>query len=95
MEQSRGRFGITQVESFGPYRMPKPLWAYGLNEYGQNESTPDGSRAGSRMEPDVDTLWLRDKGNIKANYDAVLRMYAGYDETGVWQEFGEMKFNTR
>jgi M6 family metalloprotease-like protein len=95
MEQSRGRFGITQVEWFGPYRMPKPLWAYGLNEYRQNESTPDGSRAGSRMEPHVDSLWAADKGDIKANYDAVLRMYAGYDETGVWQEFGEMKFNTR
>jgi hypothetical protein len=24
----------------------------------------------------------------------VLRVYASYDETGVWQEFGEMKFNT-
>ena len=95
MEQSRGRFGITQIESFGPYRMPEPLWAYGLNEYGQNESTPDGSRAGSRMEPDVDSLWAADKGDIKQNYDAVLRMYATYDETGVWQEFGEMKFNTR
>jgi len=45
MEQSRGRFGITDVEVFGPYRMPKPIWAYGLNEYGQNDQTPDGSRA--------------------------------------------------
>ena len=44
MEQSRGKFGITEVESFGPYRMPKPIWAYGLNEYGQNDQTPDGSR---------------------------------------------------
>jgi len=94
MEQSRGRFGITQVESFGPYRMPQPLWAYGLNEYGQNESTPDGSRASSRMEPHVDSLWAADKGNLKQNYDAILRVYAGYDETGVWQEFGEMKFNS-
>jgi M6 family metalloprotease-like protein len=39
MEQSRGRFGITEVEVFGPYRMPKPIWAYGLNEYGQNDRT--------------------------------------------------------
>ena len=94
MEQSRGRFGITQVEAFGPYRMPQPLWAYGLNEYGQNSSTPDGSRASSRMEPQVDSLWAADKGNLKPNYDAILRVYAGYDETGVWQEFGEMKFNS-
>ncbi|NLE35301.1 MAG: peptidase M6 [Bacteroidales bacterium] len=95
MEQSRGRFGITQLEHFGPYRMPKPLWAYGLSEWGQNEATPDGSKVRYRMERDIDSLWRTEKGNIKDNYDAILRVYAGYDETGVWQEFGEMKFNSR
>jgi M6 family metalloprotease-like protein len=95
MEQSRGRFGITQVDAFGPYRMPKPLWAYGLSEFGQNESTPDGSTAGRRMEPDVDSMWATEHGDIKDSYDAILRIYAGYDETSIWQEFGEMKFNTR
>jgi M6 family metalloprotease-like protein len=95
MEQSRGRFGITEMDAFGPYRMPEPLWAYGLNEHDQNESTPDGSRAGSRMEPDVDSLWAAEHGDIKEQYDAVLRIYAGYDETSVWQEFGEMKFNSQ
>jgi len=99
MEQSRGKFGITEVESFGPYRMPKPRWAYGLSEYGQNESTPDGSVANNRMEPDVDALWAEDVGvpadTLRARYDAVLRVYASYDETGVWQEFGEMKFHSK
>jgi M6 family metalloprotease-like protein len=75
--------------------MPKPLWQYGLNEYGQNNSTPDGSRASGWLETDCDALWSADKGDLKRNYDAVLRIYAGYDETGVWQEFGEMKFNTK
>jgi hypothetical protein len=32
------------------------------------------------------------EGDIKKQYDAILRIYAGYDETGVWQEYGEMKF---
>ena len=99
MEQSRGKFGITEVESFGPYRMPKARWEYGLSEYGQNEYTPDGSVANSRMEPDVDALWAEDVGvnaqELRGRYDAVLRMYASYDETGVWQEFGEMKFNSK
>ena len=54
MEQSRGKFGITQLEAFGPYRMPRPLWAYGLSEHRQNNSTPDGSRARYRMERDID-----------------------------------------
>lgn len=96
MEQSRGKFGITEVDVFGPYRMPKPIWAYGLNEYGQNDQTPDGSRAGSRMERDCDAIWAEDIGeDVRKNYDAVLRIYASYDETGVWQEFGEMKFNSK
>lgn len=92
MEQSRGKFGITVLDAFGPYHMPKNLWEYGLNEYSQNNSTPDGTRASGRMEPDVDALWKAAAGDIKSQYDAILRIYAGYDETGVWQEFGEMKF---
>ncbi len=92
MEQSRGRFGITALEAFGPYRMPANLWEYGLNEWGQHDFTPDGRRPSKRMERHVDSLWRADKGDLKAQYDAILRIYAGYDETGVWQEFGEMKF---
>jgi len=95
MEQSRGKFGITALDPYGPYRMPKNLWEYGLNEYRQNNYTPDGSRASSRMEPDIDALWKADAGALKSQYDAILRIYAGYDETGVWQEFGEMKFLTQ
>ena len=96
MEQSRGGFGITKVDAFGPYRMPKAHWVYGLNEWGQNASTPDGSRANGRMEEDCDALWRAAAGkDVEKSYDAVLRIYAGYDETGVWQEFGEMKFNTK
>lgn len=95
MEQSRGRFGITQVDAFGPYRLPKPLWDYGLNEWGQRDATPTGMPASGRLERDTDLLWRTQCGNLSTNYDAVLRIYAGYDETGVWQEFGEMKFQTR
>ena len=96
MEQSRGKFGITEVDVFGPYRMPKPIWAYGLNEYGQNDQTPDSILADSRLEQDCDAIWIADIGeDVRENYDAVLRIYASYDETGVWQEFGEMKFNTK
>jgi M6 family metalloprotease-like protein len=96
MEQSRGKFGITEVDVFGPYRMPKPIWAYGLNEYGQNEATPDGSKADGRMEQDCDAVWTAAVGkDVRKEYDAILRLYASYDETGVWQEFGEMKFNTK
>jgi len=96
MEQSRGKFGITEVEVFGPYRMPKPIWAYGLSEWGQNDQTPDGTKADSRMERDCDEIWTAAMGkDVPKKFDAILRLYASYDETGVWQEFGEMKFNSK
>jgi M6 family metalloprotease-like protein len=75
--------------------MPKNLFQYGLNEYGQQSAVPSGFAADGRLEPDADALWKADAGDIKSKYDIVLRIYAGYDETSVWQEFGEMKFQTK
>jgi M6 family metalloprotease-like protein len=96
MEQSRGKVGIPAIDAYGPYRMPKHLFQYGLNEWGQRAGCPSGFTCDGRIEPDADALWLADAGaTIKANYDIVLRIYAGYDETSVWQEFGEMKFASR
>jgi len=98
MEQSRGQIGIAKLDVFGPYRMPKNLFQYGLNEWGQNNpnAVPSGFTANGRLEPDADAAWAADKGaDIKSKYDIVLRIYAGYDETSVWQEFGEMKFQTK
>ena len=96
MEQSRGKVGIPKIDAYGPYRMPKNLFEYGLNEWDQRGGCPTGYTCDSRMEPDVDALWTADKGaDIKKQYDIVLRIYAGYDETSVWQEFGEMKFASK
>ena len=95
MEQSRGQVGIAKIDAYGPYRMPKNLWEYGCNEWGQQNSTPTGEKATGRMERDCDSIWLKAEGDIKKNYDVILRLYAGYDETGIWQEFGEMKFSSK
>src|SRR6185437_641664 len=76
-----------------PYRMPKKLFQYGLNEWGQQGACPSGYTCDGRMERDADELWRAAAGqDIRSKYDIVLRIYAGYDETSVWQEFGEMKF---
>src|SRR5690349_10162354 len=75
MEQSRGQVGIGKIDVFGPYRMPKNFYQYGLNEYGQNNATPDGSRADARMEPDEDALWRADAGaEVASKYDIILRI---------------------
>ena len=95
MEQSRGQVGINKIDAFGPYRMPKNLWEYGCNEWGQANATPNGIPARGRMEKDCDSIWKKEAGDLLNNYDAILRIYAGYDETGIWQEFGEMKFRSK
>ena len=96
MEQTRGKVGVPTIDAFGPYRMPRNLFEYGLNEYQQQAGCPTGYTCDARMERDADALWQKAAGpDIAKNYDIVLRIYAGYDETGVWQEFGEMKFQTR
>ena len=96
MEQSRGRVGIPKIDAYGPYRMPRRLFEYGLNEYNQASGCPTGFTCNGRMEPDADALWMADAGaDVRKKYDVILRIYAGYDETTVWQEFGEMKFRSR
>ena len=97
MEQSKGQIGIGKIDAFGPYRMPNKLFQYGLNEFGQAGGLPTGFTVSRNdLSTDAATAWRKDKGqNISSNYDIVIRIYAGYDETGVWQEFGEMKFQTK
>ena len=76
--------------------MPKALHQYGLNEWGQKGGAPTGFEPDGRMEPDCDAIWAKEAGtDIKKQYDIVIRIYAGYDETSIWQEFGEMKFETK
>ena len=96
MEQSRGKIGIPRIDVFGPYRMPRKLFEYGLNELGQQSACPSGFTCDGRMESDADALWAADAGaEVVKSYPIKLRIYAGYDETSVWQEFGEMKFAGR
>lgn len=164
MEQSGGKVGVSSVTAFGPYRMPKKSYQYGLNDIGQNPdngdspagcpaqttatgaqdnastiavgssaffyagdvvtirgvsgrrtvtAVPDGTHltlsapvtvtdgaalndcAGTSLETDADALWHADAGCTgRCGFDVVLRIYAGYDETSVWQEFGDIKFQT-
>jgi len=97
MEQSRGQVGVNQIDSFGPYRMPRNLFEYGINDIGQEgEGCPPGYSCTGNLENDADALWHADQNCTgRCGYDRVIRVYAGYDETSVWQEFGEMMFRTR
>ncbi|MBE1491656.1 metallopeptidase domain-containing protein [Plantactinospora soyae] len=96
MEQTNGRVGV-EFTPFGPYRLPRPQFEYGLNDIGQERAgCPAGHTCDGNLDRDVDALWQAAEGaDVRSRFDLVLRVYAGYDETSVWQEFGEMMFQTR
>ena len=92
MEQSRGRIGVTTV-GFGPYRMPHRYFQYGRLP---TADMPDGYTPDTDGGRQLDSMWRADQGDsIARRFDLVVRIYAGYDETATWQEFGEMKFQTK
>jgi M6 family metalloprotease-like protein len=109
MEQSHGKYGV-KFDAYGPYRMHRKMTEYGgtVNSSGRRGGASGGqpgaaeaqggapatARAGGvSLQGDVDALWKKDAGD--KTYDLILRIFAGYDETCLWQEFGEMKFHTK
>jgi M6 family metalloprotease-like protein len=96
MEDSYGAIGI-DMDAFGPYRMDRPEYQYGLAEYGQDSMCPNGETC----DGDFDTELLgKSLADVEAgqvthggrDYDFRFLLHSGYDESGVWQELGEMRF---
>ncbi|MFC0111696.1 peptidase M6 [Kibdelosporangium aridum] len=102
MEQSRGKLGVGTMDTFGAYQLPRNLFEYGLNEWGQTAACPKGFTCNGNLDRDADTVWKADLAargipcpDSRCGYDVILRVYAGYDETSIWQEYGEMMFTSR
>jgi M6 family metalloprotease-like protein len=101
MEDSFGRYGV-QLDSFGPYKLPGNSYQYFMGEFKAAENlahcpalTP-AKPCNLNFRTDARAAWLADVGATKiAEYDNIFYVAAGQDESGTWQEFGEMKWNTR
>ncbi len=94
MEDSLGRYGV-QLDSFGPYRMPFNMYQYFVTDFssGTGCPTPTLTPCNKNFRNDVRAAWVAEVGTAVANsYDNVFYVGAGQDESGSWQEFGEMKF---
>lgn len=95
MEDSAGRYGV-DLTAHGPYRLPGKLHEYGLDEWGAGESCPEGDDCTKSIREDLGQLWRDDVGeDIADQYDLVFFTTAGHDESSTWQEFGEMRFQSR
>lgn len=99
MENSNGRLSV-DVDAFGPYHLPGKQHEYGLAGHapitGPNSVCPAGDRCDKNLREDGFAAWYGDQGaDIHEQYDILFWVTAGHDESGVWQEFGDMRFEDR
>ena len=88
------------MDAFGPYRTDRPEYQYGLAEFGQESACPNGETCDgdfdtellAKSAPDVEAAQVTRGGR---DYDFRFLLHAGYDESGVWQELGEMRFQNK
>ncbi|HLR85348.1 MAG TPA: M6 family metalloprotease domain-containing protein, partial [Nocardioidaceae bacterium] len=93
MEDSAGKFGI-DVTAFGPYRLPGEEYEYHLEGFG--DDCPKTANCDRNFRQDALAKWEADAGEgVMDRFDNVFYIGAGEDESAVWQEFGEMRFQTK
>ena len=89
-ENSNGKWGVS-LESYGPYRLDKNEFQYGLESSHNANTLPSNYERGNLFQDGVNAA----AGDIAASgeeYDFAFIVHAGYDESTIWQELGEMMF---
>ncbi|KAI0165357.1 M6 metalloprotease [Hypoxylon sp. FL1284] len=95
MEDSGGRFGV-DLTAFGPYLLPSLSYQYGIDNGFNAGACPEEGPCSLDIRKDALGLWRADIGNDTADsYELVFILSSGQDESSTWQEFGEMKFQTK
>lgn len=95
MEDSAGRFGV-DLTVYGAYRLPGKSFQYGIDRWMNPGACPPGYDCSQDIREDTLNMWREKVGNETANaYELVFILSAGQDESSTWQEFGEMKFQTK
>ncbi|WP_433958369.1 M6 family metalloprotease domain-containing protein [Cytobacillus horneckiae] len=93
-ENSFGKWAV-DLEAFGPYKMSGREFQYGLSRgHGQDVNMPEGYSA-LDLKSEAMAAAEADMEASGEEYDFTFILHAGYDESGVWQEFGEMMFQTK
>jgi M6 family metalloprotease-like protein len=96
MEDSGGRYGV-DLQAFGAYRLPEKAHEYGIDQQmQQGQGCPAGDTCNRNIRTDARAAWIADVGEeTAAQFDFIFYLSAGQDESSTWQEFGQMKFNTK
>lgn len=97
LEDSYGIIGV-DATAFGPYTMSGKEHEYGVgggDAGGGDEACPSGDTCGKNLDTEMITAALTDNVSGMLGGDVYAfrwLLHAGYDESGVWAEFGPMLF---
>lgn len=100
LEDSYGLIGV-DATAFGPYTMSGKEHEYGVggsDAGGGDEACPTGDSCGKNLDTEMITAALTDNVAGMTSGDVYAfrwLLHAGYDESGVWAEFGPMLFPTK
>jgi len=89
-ENSHGKWGVS-LDSYGPYRLDKYEFQYGLESSFNSGYLPKNYPSGNLFTDGVNAATADITASGK-EYDFAFIVHAGYDESTVWQELGEMMF---
>ena len=97
LENSYGLIGV-DAEAFGPYTMEGNMYEYGIRDFGGDADCPDGPDG---CQGDFDTeIVSASLVDVTASvqehgeFDFRFLLHAGYDESGVWLNYGQAMFPT-
>ena len=95
MGDSGGRYGV-DLTAFGAYTLPAKSYQYGITNDMNPGMCPAGETCNRNIRTDGLGAWRADVGDeVADSYELVFILSAGQDESSTWQEFGEMRFQTK
>jgi M6 family metalloprotease-like protein len=91
LENSYGLVGV-EAQAFGPYTVEGNMYEYGATDFGSGDDCPDGPDGCSGdFDSELTSASLADVTAAQAQYgefDFRFLLHAGYDESGVWLNYG-------
>ncbi|MCL1873259.1 MAG: hypothetical protein FWF85_03990 [Clostridiales bacterium] len=91
-EVSYGKWNV-DLKAFGPYHLQGLELEYGHSYVGSNDQPPSLRRSGGARNLISDSIALANADNVYiGDYDFFFVLHSGYDQSGVWMEFGQLQW---
>ncbi|HEY7873792.1 MAG TPA: peptidase M6 [Actinomycetota bacterium] len=98
LENSYGLIDV-DAEGFGPYTMDGKMYEYGITDFGDSSNCPDGPDGCSGdFDTEIVQKSLADVTTSQqehGQFDFRFLLHAGYDESGVWLNYGIGRFKDK